>query len=334
MSQVQIIAEIGMTHDGSLGQAKAFINAAADCGVDAVKFQTHIAEAETLKNAPAPYYFKDESRFDYFKRTAFSLEQHKILKDFAEKERGVEFISSPFSLEAIDLLEEVGVKTYKIPSGEVTNTPYLMKVGKTGKRVLLSSGMSSWDELDEAVSVLCESGCKDLVVMQCTSEYPCPPEETGLNIMLEMKQRYQTSIGFSDHTIGVGVPVAAVVLGADVVEKHFTLSKLMYGPDAKNSADYEDFCLLVNAIRCAESSVKNTLDKDTKVQGLKQMKITFEKSIVAATDIPTGTVLTESHLNYKKPGDGISARKFRDILGRMTTHDIIKDQQIQYGSIV
>ena len=179
-----IIAEIGNTHEGSVGLAKQFIRAAADCGVDAVKFQTHIFEAESLPSAPNPPYFTDESRKEYFERTAFSIDQYKTLKKYAEQDCGLEFISSPFSIEAVDLLVELDVKTLKIPSGEVNNTPMLHHIVKvTDARIILSSGMSSWAELDEAVKII--NGNNDLIILQCTSEYPCLPENSGLNLIIE-----------------------------------------------------------------------------------------------------------------------------------------------------
>jgi N,N'-diacetyllegionaminate synthase len=334
MPKVQVIAEIGNTHEGSLGLAKCFLKAAAECGVDAVKLQTHIFEAESLPNAPNPPYFKDESRKQYFERTSFNLEQYRTLKKYAEEELGVEFLSSPFSLEAIDFLEELGVRTYKIPSGEVNNLPLLEKVAATGKRVLLSSGMSSWKELDEAVGVFRDAGAKaweGLVLLQCTSEYPCPPEQAGLNVMLEMRQRYGLPVGFSDHTLGIAVPLAATVLGAVVVEKHFTLSKKMYGSDAKNSTEPEEFRMLVQGIRDAEKAVASTVAKDEKVKSLGQMKMTFEKSIVSARSLEAGTTIAKEHLAYKKPGDGIPAREYGSLIGRRLARPVGKDHKFVPG---
>jgi len=193
-SRTTIIAEIGNTHEGSLGLAKCFIKAAAECGVNAVKFQTHIFEAESLPDAPNPPYFSDETRQEYFDRVGFNQETWQKLKTYAEKQCKVDFLSSPFSLEAVDLLESIGVNAYKIASGEVTNLPLLIKIAGTGKSVLLSSGMSSWSELDEAIETLINFGCRDLVILQCTSEYPCPPEEAGLNVLLELKKRYDLPV--------------------------------------------------------------------------------------------------------------------------------------------
>lgn len=328
---VKIIAEIGMNHDGSIGQAKAFIKAAVACGVDAVKFQTHIADAETLLNAPRPKYFQDESRYDYFKRTAFNLEQHKELRRFSE-ELKVEFISSPFSIEAIDLLVETGVSTFKIPSGEVANLPYLRYMAQFGKEILLSTGMSSLEEIDLAFHALNQNGSK-VIVLQCTSEYPCPPEKAGLNNLKLFRDRYHCSVGFSDHTLGSAAAVVSVALGAVVVEKHFTVSNELYGPDAKFSANPDDMRKLVNDVRAAEKLITSSVDKDIECRELKDMKITFEKSLVASRDLKCGQIITLKDLWYKKPGDGINAKDYEKILGRKLKNNVTVNTQIHWNDL-
>lgn len=331
MERIYIIAEIGNTHEGSLGLAKCFIKAAAECGVDAVKMQTHIFEAESLPDAPNPPYFKDETRKEYFERTAFTLEQWKELKRYAEQDLKIDFFSSPFSLEAVDLLETVGMDTYKIASGEVNNIPLLEKIAKIGKRVLLSSGMSSWCELDEAVETLQSNGCKDLIVLQCTSEYPCPPEQSGLNVIDTMKQRYKNvKIGYSDHTLGVAVPLAAVIKGATVIEKHFTLSNKMYGSDAMNSTEPEEFKRLVDEIRQIEIALNSKVDKDAKVKLLGNMKMTFEKSVVSSGLINQLDTIEFKDLAFKKPGDGIPAREYKKLLGKKLNRSVQKDYKFRW----
>ena len=321
MKKTKIIAEIGNTHEGSVGLAKQFIKAAAECGVDAVKFQTHIFEAESLPTAPNPPYFKDETRKDYFERTSFSLQQYQILKRFAEEECNVEFFSSPFSIEAVDLLVELGISTIKIPSGEVSNIPMLEYIAKvTDATIILSSGMSSWNELDEAVDVF--KNKNELVILQCTSEYPCLPENAGLNVMQEIRERYGCAVGFSDHTLGIGVPITAVAMGASVIEKHFTLSKQMYGSDAKNSTEPNEFKLLVEGIRSAEIAKGSKIKKDIKVLQLAEMKKVFEKSIVSKNSLSAGHVLTFEDLCFKKPGDGIPAKMYNMLIGKKITTDI------------
>lgn len=331
IKKTYIIAEIGNTHEGSLGLAKCFIKAAAECGVDAVKMQTHIFEAESLPSAPNPPYFKDETRKEYFERTAFTLEQWKELKRYAEEDLKIDFFSSPFSLEAVDLLEAIGMHTYKIASGEVNNIPLLEKIAKTGKRVLLSSGMSSWSELDEAIDTLQSSGCKDLIVLQCTSEYPCPPEQAGLNVLDELRDRYKDiTIGYSDHTMGVAVPLAAAIKGATVIEKHFTLSQKMYGSDALNSTEPEEFKRLVDEIRQIEVALAHRVDKDEKAKSLGNMKMTFEKSIVASASKNEFDKIEFKDLAFKKPGDGIPAREYKKLIGKKLNKSVEKDYKFKW----
>jgi N,N'-diacetyllegionaminate synthase len=321
LHRTTIIAEVGSVHDGSFGNATKLIETAAVCGVDAVKFQTHIPEAETLPNAPMPPYFKGEPRFEYFKRTGFSLEQWVALKACCDQNK-VMFLSSPFSEEAVGLLEKIGLTQYKIPSGEVTNLPMLELIAKTGKPILLSSGMSSWGELDSAVEVIRKTNA-NLTLLQCTSEYPCPYENVGLNVMLEMAERYKTSVGLSDHTLSNYASFAAVVLGASVIEKHFTFSRNMYGSDAKHSLEPEELRCLVDGIRAIETMMAVDADKDL-IHPFQEMKDIFEKSLVAESDILAGTVLTPALVGIKKPGTGISAARLNEFLGKKLTADVSK----------
>ena len=329
-SLVTIIAEIGSVHDGSIGNALKAVEAAAACGADIVKFQTHIAQAETLPNAPMPSYFKGEPRMEYFERTAFSKSQWQKIIQHCD-ELGVGFLSSPFSIEAVELLEEVGAKRYKIPSGEVSNLPLLERVAETGKMVYLSSGMSNWGELDQAVKVLNQGSCA-LIVMQCSSAYPCPPERVGLNVMSEMQQRYGIPVGFSDHTLGVAACISAVALGAVVVEKHFTFSRLMYGSDAIHSmepAEFKAFCAHVKEAAIIRTNLVNKDDLENYIE----MKQVFEKSIVTAKAIEGGQVLTSSDLAFKKPGDGIPAARYQELLGCKTTHALSINHKISWKDI-
>jgi N,N'-diacetyllegionaminate synthase len=318
-----VIAEIGSVHDGSFGNACRLLEAAADCGADAVKFQTHIAEAETLQDAPSPSYFSAEPRAAYFKRTSFSLDQWGRLAELA-KTRNVDFLSSPFSLEAVDLLERVDVRAYKIPSGEVNNLPLMEHVAQTGKPVLLSSGMSSWYELDVAVAALRPS-CA-LTLLQCTSVYPCPPEQVGLNAMAKMRERYDVPVGFSDHTLGFAAAIAAVALGASVIEKHFTFSKLMYGSDAKHSMEPDQFRLLCNELKFTGRMMAAPVEKND-LSSVLEMKRIFEKSIVAAEDLAKGTEIQQHHLAFKKPGDGIPAARYREFIGRRLVRSLPRDHK-------
>jgi N,N'-diacetyllegionaminate synthase len=310
--RLTLLAEIGSVHDGSFGNAVKLIEAAARCGADVVKFQTHIAEAETLADAPMPPYFKGEPRMEYFRRTGFTLAQWLDLKACAAACK-VGFLSSPFSEAAVDLLEEVGVDAYKIPSGEVSNVPLLERVAATGKPCYLSSGMSDWAELDAAVAALRPGG--PLTVLQCSSAYPCPPERVGLNVIAEMGQRWGLPVGFSDHTLGPAAAIAAVAVGATVVEKHFTFSRLMYGSDAANSMEPAEFTAFAGWLRETASMRDATVDK-ADATPYRDMKRIFEKSVVTARPLAKGHVLTRADLAFKKPGDGIPAARWKGVVGR------------------
>jgi N,N'-diacetyllegionaminate synthase len=326
----EIIAEIGSVHDGSLGNALKLISAAASCGADVVKFQTHIADTETLPDAPMPSYFKGEPRYSYFERTAFTPIQWKLIKKHCE-ENGVGFLSSPFSVEAVDLLEEVGVHRYKVPSGEITNLPLLEKIGRTGKPVLLSSGMSSWQELDDAVNLINKANRK-ITVMQCTSEYPCPYENVGLNVMAEMRNRYNLPVGFSDHTVTLFASYAAAVLGASVIERHFTFSRKMYGSDAAHSLEPEELAELVKGVRAIETMMAHQIDKDD-IGKFSEMKRIFEKSLVTVVNVPKGSKITKEMIGYKKPGTGIPPKKIGLILGKTAIRDLEKDELISFDDV-
>jgi N-acetylneuraminate synthase len=307
-----LVAEIGSVHDGSFGNAKKLIELAAKSGADAVKFQTHIADAESILDAPSPRYFRSESRVDYFKRTGFTLKQWIELKSLAKKFK-VNFISSPFSLEAVDFLEKVGISIYKIPSGEVTNLPMLKKISKLKKTVFLSSGMSNWKELDEAVSIF-KNKC-DLVIFQCSSMYPCKSKNVGLNVLNLIKKRYKCKVGFSDHTLGFAAPIAAATLGAIVIEKHFTFSKHMYGSDAIHSMEPNEFKDLSDSLKEVWKIIINPVNKND-LRPYLNMKKVFEKNIVFSKKLKIGTKLKLSHLAFKKTGSGVSASKYKSIVGK------------------
>lgn len=324
-----VIAEIGSVHDGSFGNAQKLIEAAAAAGADCVKFQTHVPRAETLADAPVPGYFRAEPRLEYFERTGFSLDQWRALAA-AAKAAGVSFLSSPFALEAVDLLEEVGVEAFKIPSGEVTNLPLLRRIAATRKPVLLSSGMSTWSELAAAVSVL--QPAAPLCLMQCTSAYPCPPEQVGLNNLDEIRTRFPgVALGYSDHTLGVAAGVAAATLGAMVIEKHFTFSQLMYGSDARHSMEPAEFKGFCQAVREAWVMRLSPVDKDRlAAEQLGDMKRIFEKSVVAARPLPGGTLITEADMAFKKPGDGISAARSQELVGKCLRGAVAADHQFSW----
>jgi N,N'-diacetyllegionaminate synthase len=316
---VFVVAEAGMNHDGSLGNAIRMAEVAAECGADAVKFQLHDAPAETTRDAPSPPYFQHESRWDYFRRTAFSDEQWATLKEACER-AGIEFLCSVFSLQAVERLERLGVRRYKVGSGEVTNVELIRAVAATGKPVLLTSGMSSWAELDRAVAAAGD----DVTVLQCTSEYPTPPEHVGLNVLAELRERYGKPVGLSDHTLGPYACFAAVALGASVVEKHFTLSRELYGPDASLALEPDELEELVEGVREIETMLANPVDKDD-LERYGDMKRVFEKSVVAVADIPAGATIERGMLAAKKPGTGIPAARIDEVVGRTARADIAAD---------
>lgn len=331
MGNVYVIAEVGSVHDGSFGNAKCLIDLASSCGADAVKFQTHLPEAETLRDAPMPPYFKGEPRFEYFSRTGFTEEQWSQLSRHAH-DAGLDFLSSPFSIEAVALLERIGVARYKVPSGEVTNLPMLDAIARTGKEVLLSSGMSSWAELDAAVSVIRRQHDR-VTVMQCTSAYPCPPRQVGLNVLADMAARWGLPVGYSDHSTENNACFAAVALGATVVEKHLTFSRAMYGSDAKFSAEPEQFRRLVNGIREISEILANPVNKN-EIDQFQTMKQVFEKSVVSTRAIAAGTVLTPEMLAVKKPGTGIPAARLPEIIGRTAKIDIRADTLLSEADLL
>ena len=314
---VYVIAEIGSVHDGSFGNAKQAALLARECGANAVKYQVHIPEAETLKSAPSPSYFASETRWDYFKRTGFTQRQWQEIKVTCD-DTGIEFLASPFSHTAVELLQDIGMRRWKIPSGEVTNLPMLQKIAALGDPVLLSSGMSTWEELNAALAALQSAQQKvPVTLLQCTSEYPCPHERVGLNVMEEMRERYGLPVGLSDHSADLFTPVVAVARGAVVIEKHLTFSRAMYGSDARHSLEPTEFKSMIEGIRCAEVILTNTVDKDLVARQFREMKHIFEKSIVARRNLQAGTCLTHDDIDFRKPGTGISAAQAESVVGRV-----------------
>lgn len=328
-----VVAEIGQAHDGSLGTAHAYIDAAARAGADAVKFQTHIAAAESTSSEPwrVQFSLQDENRFDYWRRMEFTEPQWVGLKQHAD-EVGVDFVSSPFSNEAVELLERVGLAAWKIASGEVTNLPLLERIGREGRRVILSSGMSSIDDLDRAVQLFRHAGA-DLTILQCTSSYPCPPEKVGLNMIAVLRDRYSCPVGLSDHSGTVFAGLAAATLGIDMLEVHVAMSREMFGPDVAASITTDELKLLVEGIRFIETATSNPIDKNELAQEMEPVRRLFTKSVVAAHDISAGHTLAESDLKMKKPGTGIPAASIQTVIGRVLNRDVVADEQLQMGDL-
>lgn len=320
-----VIAEVAQSHDGNLDAAHGYIDAIAGAGAHGVKFQTHIAAAESTPHEPWRVNFGagDESRFDYWKRMEFSEEEWAELRAHAA-EKDLLFISSPFSDEAVDLLERVGVDGWKVASGEVRTSPMLEKIAATGKPVLLSTGMSPWAEIDAAVEIL-RGGKGAFAVMQCASLYPTPPEKMGLNVIPELRRRYDCAVGLSDHSGVIFPALAAVSEGIEVLELHVTFDREGSGPDVPASVTFEELSQIMEGIRFVETARRHPVDKDAQARELEDLRAIFTKSIVAVTDLAAGTVLAAEHLCLKKPGSGLPAARLEDVVGRALRRDVAKD---------
>ncbi len=321
-----ILAEVAQSHDGSLGMAHAYIDAIANAGADAVKFQTHIAAAESTPGEPWRVKFsqQDATRYDYWKRMEFTEEQWHGLKKHAD-ERDLKFLSSPFSVEAVSLLTRLGVLAWKVASGEVSNTPMFERMIAAGLPILLSTGMSSLNEIDAAVERVKTRGLS-LTVLQCTSAYPCPPEKVGLNLIPFFRERYGCAVGLSDHSGTIFPGLAAVTLGIEVLEIHVTLSREMFGPDVPASVTTAELRQLAEGIRFIERMKANPVDKDTVAAEMTPMRRMFTKSVVAKTDLPAGSVLRPEDLAVKKPGTGIAPHRLPELVGRRLNCDVKADQ--------
>ena len=320
-----IIGEVAQAHDGSLGTAHAYIDAIAEGGADAVKFQTHIAEAESTPDEPWRVKFspQDETRYEYWKRMEFTPEQWHGLKRHAD-ERDLLFLSSPFSNEAVELLTNIGVPAWKVASGEISNTPLLDRMADTGLPVLLSSGMSPLSELDVAVKRLRKRQLS-LAVMQCSSAYPCPPEKVGLNLIPVLAERYDCAVGLSDHSGTIFPALASAALGVALLEVHVTLSRDMFGPDVSTSVTTAEFRQLVEGVRFIGKMRANPVDKDVAAEEMSEMRSLFTKSLRAKQDLQAGTVVSEADLAVRKPGTGLPASRLPEFVGRRLQRAVQKD---------
>ncbi len=324
-----IIGEVGLAHDGSLGYAHAFIDEVARAGADAVKFQTHIASAESTSAEPFRVTFsrQDATRYEYWKRIEFTEAQWRGLADHS-RERGLMFLSSPFSPEAVDMLARIGMEMWKIGSGEVSNLPMLDAMIATRQPILLSSGMSSMAEMDKAVERIKRAGVP-LAVMQCTTAYPCPPERIGLNMIPVFRARYGCFVGLSDHSGTIFPSVAAAAIGVDVIEVHVTMSRGMFGPDVPASVTLEELRQLVDGVRFVERMRAHPIDKDAVAEDMGPLRAIFTKSLVARTALKAGTVLTGAHVAAKKPGTGMPAEELSNVVGRRLRRDLQADEQFR-----
>lgn len=328
-----IVGEVAQAHDGSLGMAHAFIDAIANAGADAVKFQTHIAAAESTPQEPWRVKFspQDATRYDYWKRMEFTELQWLKLKKHAD-ERGLLFLSSPFSIEAVELLARVGVAAWKVASGEVSNTPMFERLSATRVPILLSTGMSPMKEISAAVERI-QARKLPLAVLQCTSAYPCPPEKVGLNVISLFRERYGCAVGLSDHSGTIYPGLAAAALGIDVLEVHVTFDREMFGPDVPASVTTAELRQLVEGIRFIEKMVTNPVDKDALAEETAPLRNLFTKSVVARIDLPAGTLLQAEHLTVKKPGTGIPADRIQQVIGRRLNQKVSRDEILRVESL-
>jgi N,N'-diacetyllegionaminate synthase len=330
---VLIIAEAGVNHNGSLAMAKKMVDASVESGADAIKFQTFKAEKLVSKYAPKAEYQKkitseDESQLDMIKRLELDVSAHKELFDYC-RQKDILFVSSPFDPESIHLLRDLGLGIFKIPSGEITNLPYLRQIGMLKKKVILSTGMAELGEIEDALSILMDSGTPkgDITVLHCNTEYPTPFEDVNLHAMLTIRDAFKVKVGYSDHTVGIAIPIAAVSLGAMVIEKHFTLDKNMVGPDHETSLDTSELKAMVEAIRNVEKALGDGIKRSSPSE-LKN-KFVVRKSIVTARDVRKDQVFTEENVTVKRPGNGISPMEWDKVIGKTAKKDFKKDDLIE-----
>lgn len=332
-NKVFIIAEAGVNHNGSFKIAKKMVDAAKAAGADAIKFQTFKAENLVSKFAPKAGYQKEttrenESQFNMLKKLELSSGAHKSLINYCRK-KNIMFLSSPFDNESIDLLNNLGLKIFKIPSGEITNLPYLRKIGKLKKKIILSTGMSNLKEIKQALGILTKAGTnkKNITVLHCNTEYPTSFEDVDLNAMLTIKNTFNVNVGYSDHTPGTEVSIAAAALGAIVLEKHFTLDKNMPGPDHKASLNTKELKVMVDAVRNAEKALGNSIKKPSPSE-FKNMLI-VRKSIVAKRGIEKGEKFNKENITVKRPGFGISPMLWDKVIGKTATRKFDEDELIK-----
>lgn len=334
MSHTLIIAEAGVNHNGSIELAKKLIDKAAEAGVDIVKFQTFKSEKLVTKTAKqADYQQKNlqgsagDSQLAMLKKLELSVEDHYVLIEYC-KQKGIKFLSTAFDFDSIDFLHSLNLGVWKIPSGEITNYPYLRKIAQYGEPVILSTGMSEMDDIAAAINVLLKFGLKreQITILHCNTEYPTPFADVNLKAMQQISEEFHVKVGYSDHTKGIEVPIAAVTLGATVIEKHFTLDKNMEGPDHKASLEPDELKAMVSAIRNIEQAI-GTGVKTASASEKKNIGV-VRKSIVAACPIKKGDTFTEENLTVKRPGTGISPMRWEEVIGKRATRDYEEDELI------
>lgn len=339
MRQVMIIAEAGVNHNGSLDIAKQLIDAAADAGVDYVKFQTFKADKLVSRDAEMAEYQKantgtEESQFDMLRKLELSEEHHHILIDYC-RERNVRFFSTAFDLESMELLVKLGVTLGKVPSGEITNKPYLQQMARSFNEIILSTGMCTLEEVQEAITVFESEGISrnQITVLHCNTEYPTPMQDVNLHAMSHIASQCQTEIGYSDHTLGIEVPIAAVALGAVVIEKHFTLDRSLPGPDHRASLEPAELKAMVSAIRNIESALAGDGIKKPSASEMKNIAVA-RKSIHLAGPLGEGHILQLSDFSMMRPGDGISPMRMDELVGRQVKHSLPKHHKLTWNDVL
>jgi N-acetylneuraminate synthase len=332
-NKVIIIAEAGVNHNGNYDLAKRMVNAAKEAGADYIKFQTAVPELVISKFAEKAEYQKEntgdgQSQLEMCKKIHLSLSDYKPLKAYCD-EVGIKFLSTPFDLVSIDVLTELNMDFFKIPSGEITNLPYLRKIAQTGIPVIISTGMSIIEEIHDALNILYDNGLskEKITILHANTEYPTSMEDVNLNAMKTIADEFGVNVGYSDHTLGIEVPVAAVALGATVIEKHFTLDKNMDGPDQKASLEPQELTLMVQSIRNIESALGNGAKEVSKSES--KNIVIARKSIVASQYIKKGYIFTEENITVKRPGNGISPMLWDEIIGKTAVRDFNEDELIE-----
>ena len=330
MSRTLIIAEAGVNHNGSLDMAKKLVDEAKACGADIVKFQTARLDSLVSKSAHMADYQKknigtEESQKDMLKKLLLDFGEFSELADYC-KMVGIMFLSTPFDIESIHFLDSMQ-DIWKIPSGEITNYPYLVEIGKTGKKVILSTGMAEMDEIQAALDVLKANGTHDITILHCTTEYPAPIKDVNLLVMNTIRDTFGYPVGYSDHTQGIEVALAAVACGATVVEKHFTLDRSLPGPDHKASLEPQELKAMIDGIRKVELAL-GTAEKKPSDAEMKN-RLVARKSIVAKKDIKTGELLTIENITTKRPGSGINPMRWNEVLGTKAVRDFEEDELIE-----
>ena len=333
IKEVYIIAEAGVNHNGSVNLAKKLIDVAADSGVNAVKFQTFKTENLVSVNAEKANYQKEtsgaeESQFDMIKKLELDADTHNILINYCST-KNITFLSTPFDHDSIDMLNELGLEVFKIPSGEITNLPYLKHIGSLNKEIILSTGMADMGEIEDALDILIKSGTSrdNITILHANTEYPTPIKDVNLKAMNTIGNTFKTKFGYSDHTLGIEIPTAAVAMGATVIEKHFTLDKNMEGPDHKASLEPHELKAMVFAIRNIELALGSGIKKPSQSEH-KNIKIA-RKSIVANTRISEGEIFTKDNLAVKRPGNGVSPFRWDEVIGKIAKCDFEPDQIIE-----